>query len=88
MSRSFPQLCAHGMVGEADRQSGKEGRDGVWTGCQHRDVARGRALRHYCPGLQQKQVFAVGLPQPRQQSFLKYPCQGGPHRDTDTGGSF
>lgn len=30
----------------------------------------------------------LGLPQPRQQSFPKYPCQGGPHRDTETGGSF
>lgn len=30
----------------------------------------------------------LGLPQPCQQSFPKYPCEGGPHGDAETGGSF
>lgn len=61
MSRSFAELCACGMAGEADLQFGREGQGGVGTRCQHRDVARGRALQHHCPALQQKQVIAAGL---------------------------
>lgn len=32
MSRSFPELCAHGTAGKPDLQPGKEGEDGVDTG--------------------------------------------------------